>query len=47
MKYNKVCKVRIKESSLVQVNPNFQQLNDAGELEVILKLHCEEAKMDK
>jgi IS1 family transposase len=36
-----------KKSRLVQVNPNFQQINDAGESEVSLKLYCEEAKMDE
>ena len=36
-----------KESSLVQVNPDFQKLNDHEEINVILKPFCTEAEMDE
>jgi IS1 family transposase len=42
-----ISQLKKKKSRLVQVNPNFQQINDAGELEVSLKLYCEEAEMDE
>ncbi|SMN01706.1 iso-IS1 ORF1 [uncultured Candidatus Thioglobus sp.] len=36
-----ISQLKKKKNSLVQVNPNFQQLNDTGELEVSLKPYCE------
>jgi len=36
-----------KENSLIQVNPNFQLLNESGLLEVSLKPFCSEAEMDE
>lgn len=44
---NTVISTLKKSSSIVQVNPNFQALNPAGNLAVRLKLACEEAEMDE
>ena len=42
-----ISQLKKKKNKGVQVNPNFQPFNDAGELEVSLKPYCAEAEMDE